>query len=105
MTTARSVCVLADDTDSDAAAAPESWIALLPSLDPTIMGWTARDWYLGPHRPALFDRNGNAGSDDLGRRPRRGRLGPAPDGEVVTRLLEDVGGEVRPTPSPNAPPR
>ena len=29
----------------------EAGAALLPSLDPTTMGWTQRDWYLGPHRP------------------------------------------------------
>lgn len=37
------------------------WCALLPSLDPTAMGWFERDWYLGPHRAQVFDRNGNAG--------------------------------------------
>ena len=36
-------------------------MSLLPALDPTIMGWKERGWYLGPHRAALFDRNGNAG--------------------------------------------
>jgi hypothetical protein len=28
---------------------PGAWVALLPSLDPTTMGWQARDWYLGGH--------------------------------------------------------
>ena len=41
--------------------APASWVALLPSLDPTTMGWKERAWYLGPHATDLFDRNGNAG--------------------------------------------
>ena len=40
---------------------PAPWVALLPSLDPTTMGWQQRAWYLGDHGPALFDRNGNAG--------------------------------------------
>jgi Winged helix DNA-binding domain len=35
--------------------------ALLPGLDATTMGWFERDWYLGDHRPQVFDRNGNAG--------------------------------------------
>ena len=35
--------------------------ALLPTLDPTTMGWKERDWYLGPHASVLFDSNGNAG--------------------------------------------
>ena len=51
--------VLPDDLDP--VPAPEPWVALLPALDPTTMGWAGRDFYLGPHRPVLFDRNGNAG--------------------------------------------
>lgn len=51
--------VLPDDLDP--VAAPESWGAVLPGLDPTVMGWQARDWYLGPHAGQLFDRTGNAG--------------------------------------------
>ena len=31
-------------------------------LDPTVMGWKQRDFYLGAHAPHLFDRNGNAGT-------------------------------------------
>jgi len=51
--------VLADDLEPVPAVEP--WVALLPALDCTVMGWAQRDWYLGPHRPALFDGNGNAG--------------------------------------------
>jgi len=47
--------------DVDAAPALVPGVALLPSLDPTAMGWTQRDWYLGPHRAPLYDRNGNIG--------------------------------------------
>jgi hypothetical protein len=40
----------------------EPWLALLPSLDPTTMGWKERSWYLDDDLAArLFDRNGNAG--------------------------------------------
>lgn len=42
---------------------PGPWAALLPVLDPSIMGWRDRDFYLGPHRPLLFDRTGNAGTN------------------------------------------
>ena len=54
-----SAFVLADDL----GPAPElpPWPNLLPSLDPTVMGWRDRDWYLGDHAGPLFDRNGNAG--------------------------------------------
>ncbi len=40
----------------------EPWAALLPVLDPTVMGWKERGFYLGPHAPHLFDTNGNAGT-------------------------------------------
>lgn len=43
-------------------ADPGPWVALLPVLDPTIMGWKGRDFYLGPHRNQLFDTRGNAGT-------------------------------------------
>src|SRR3954453_16541748 len=52
--------VLPDDVEP--VAAVEHWAALLPVLDPTVMGWKARGFYLGPHGPHLFDRNGNAGT-------------------------------------------
>ena len=51
--------VLPDDLDD--TPDPGSSVNLLPGLDPTIMGWRDRGWYLGPHRAPLFDRNGNAG--------------------------------------------
>ena len=52
--------LLPDDLDEVDPPAP--WAALLPVLEPTVMGWKQREWYLGPHGPALFDRNGNAGT-------------------------------------------
>ncbi|MEU4236165.1 winged helix DNA-binding domain-containing protein [Actinoplanes sp. NPDC026619] len=48
--------------DTDEAPDPGPWAALLPILDPTVMGWQGRDFYLGPHRDPLFDRTGNAGT-------------------------------------------
>jgi hypothetical protein len=51
--------VLPDDLDD--APEVEPFAALLPGLDVTTMGWFDRDWYLGEHRPQVFDRNGNAG--------------------------------------------
>lgn len=48
--------------DLDEVEEPGPWVALLPTLDATIMGWKGRDWYLGPHRPSLFDTAGNAGT-------------------------------------------
>ncbi len=41
----------------------EPWAALLPTLDPTTMGWRQRDFYLDPADvPFLFDSNGNGGT-------------------------------------------
>jgi len=51
--------LLPDDLDDLATA--DGWAALLPALDPTTMGWKQRDWYLGGHAEAIFDRNGNGG--------------------------------------------
>ncbi|GAA1161197.1 winged helix DNA-binding domain-containing protein [Ornithinicoccus hortensis] len=49
--------------DEAPVAAPEPWAALLPTLDPTTMGWKLRDFYLAPeHVPYLFDSNGNGGT-------------------------------------------
>jgi hypothetical protein len=47
-----------DETQVKAAG---PWVALLPSLDPTTMGWKERDWYLPPAAAQAFDRMGNAG--------------------------------------------
>ena len=33
--------------DEGPTRAPKPWVALLPGLDPTTMGWKERDWYLG----------------------------------------------------------
>ncbi|GAA3690964.1 winged helix DNA-binding domain-containing protein [Nonomuraea antimicrobica] len=83
------------DGPSDRAdAAPEPWAALLPALDPTPMGWQARDWYLLPeHRAELFDRSGNVGPTVWWDGRVVGGWAQRPDGEIVWRLLEDVGAD------------
>jgi hypothetical protein len=72
---------------------PGRWVALLPSLDPTTMGWQRRDWYLGDHGPQLFDRNGNAGPTIWVDGRVVGGWAQRRSGEVVHRFLEDVGAE------------
>lgn len=53
--------LLADDLD--VVDPVEPWAALLPTLDPTVMGWRERSFYLDPgHTAHLFDTNGNAGN-------------------------------------------
>jgi hypothetical protein len=51
--------VLPDDVHP--VSHPGSWAALLPSLDPTTMGWKEREFHLGGHVDKVFDRNGNGG--------------------------------------------
>jgi hypothetical protein len=81
--------------DEGPVEAPDEWVALLPGLDPTSMGWKDRSWYFGEHVPDLFDRNGNAGptiwwnGQVIGGWSQR-----KPDGEVVYRLLESVPSHV-----------
>lgn len=85
--------VLPDDVDE--VAAPEPWAALLPVLDPTVMGWKQRGFYLGPHGAALFDRNGNAGTTAWWDGRVVGCWVQDPDGIVEVRLLEDCSSEAR----------
>jgi hypothetical protein len=76
--------VLPDDVEP--APEPGPWAALLPVLDPTVMGWKERAFYLGDHGPQLFDSNGNAGTTAWW------------DGRVVGCWVQDEAGvvEVRP---------
>jgi hypothetical protein len=80
-----------DGLDGPRGAGPRPWVALLPTLDPTTMGWKERGWYLGPHGRVLFDRNGNAGPTVWADGRVVGGWSQRKDGEVVYRLLEDVG--------------
>ncbi|HEV7864765.1 MAG TPA: winged helix DNA-binding domain-containing protein [Acidimicrobiia bacterium] len=79
--------------DEGPVRAPGRWVALLPSLDPTTMGWQQRAWYLGGHGSALFDRNGNAGPTVWVDGRVVGGWAQRRSGEIVHRLLEDTGGE------------
>ncbi|MEV6467695.1 winged helix DNA-binding domain-containing protein [Kitasatospora sp. NPDC051702] len=80
--------------DTGPVAEPEPWAALLPALDPTVMGWRGRDWYLRLEDvPALFDRAGNAGPTVWWCGRVVGGWAQRPDGEVVWRLFEDVGAQ------------
>jgi hypothetical protein len=79
--------------DLEPVPAPMPWAALLPALDATPMGWQSRDWFLGPHAPALFDSNGNIGPTVWWDGRIVGGWAQRPDGEIVWRLLEDVGAQ------------
>lgn len=75
---------------------PDSWVALLPSLDPTVMGWKERSWYLSEEAiRELFDRNGNAGATVWADGRVVGGWAQGPDGTIRIELLEPVGSALR----------
>ncbi|MFS0899829.1 winged helix DNA-binding domain-containing protein [Mycolicibacterium litorale] len=80
---------LPDDLEPEPDVEP--WAALLPGLDLTTMGWFDREWYLGPHRAQVFDRNGNGGPTAWWNGRIVGAWGQDGDGRLALRLLEDVG--------------
>ena len=73
--------VMADDLNP--IPSPPPWAALLPGLDPTVMGWRERHWYLGERWDGLFDRNGNARPTVWWCGRVVGCWGQQPDGRVV----------------------
>jgi hypothetical protein len=85
--------VLPDDFERVSGSDP--WVALLPGLDPTVMGWKERGWYLGDHASRLFDRAGNAGPTVWANGRIVGGWTHTADGEVVIELLERVDARTR----------
>ena len=85
--------VLPGDLRTEAAMDP--WVAFLPGLDPTTMGWKERSWYLGDHDQLLFDRAGNAGPTVWANGRIVGGWTQARDGEILVRLLERVDARTR----------
>ena len=77
--------VLADDLER--ADDVDPWVALLPGLDPTAMGWKERGWYLGDHASDLFDSNGNAGPTVWANGRVVGAWAQTEAGEVVVELF------------------
>ncbi len=85
--------VLADDLEPELPVNPQA--VLLPALDPPVMGWAERDWYLGPHRERLFDRNGNAGPTVWWDGRVVGGWAVRPDATVVVQVLDRLGRDAR----------
>lgn len=83
--------LLADDIDPVAPVAP--WAALLPTLDPTTMGWIERDWYLGAYKNLVFDSTGNGGPTIWWEGRIVGGWRQTDAGEVELQMLEDVGSD------------
>lgn len=82
--------LLPDDLDD--VSEPEPWAALLPVLDPTVMGWKQRGFYLAEDDAShLFDRNGNAGTTAWWAGQVVGCWVQDDDGVVSVVLRHDVG--------------
>ena len=71
---------------------PEPWVALLPALDPTAMGWTDRTFYGGDDK-ALYDRSGNIAPTIWADGRIVGCWVQREDGEIAVRLRVDAGRE------------
>jgi hypothetical protein len=86
--------LMPDDLEPSESSEPvEPWVALLPPLDPTTMGYIEREWYLGPYKAQLFDTTGNAGPTLWWEGRIVGGWRQSDTGEVVLQLLEDIGSE------------
>lgn len=83
--------MLPDDDLDDPAVAPAA--TLLPALDPTPMGWKARQWLLGIDRHHLFDRAGNIGPTLWWDGEVIGSWAVTPAGDLRTAVLADRGAE------------
>ncbi|MEH3129103.1 MAG: winged helix DNA-binding domain-containing protein [Mycolicibacterium neoaurum] len=74
---------------------PEPWVALLPGLDVTTMGWTGRDWYLHDLGAQVFDTRGNAGPTAWVDGRVVGGWRQNQDATVEIRVIADVGRDAR----------
>ncbi len=84
--------------DLEPVEAPEPWVALLPGLDPTAMGWKERSWCFGPHTALggpLWDRNGNVGPTVWVNGRVVGAWAQRREGTVVHELVEPVSTRIR----------
>jgi hypothetical protein len=84
---------LTDDLDRAGDAGP--WVALLPGLDPTVMGWKDRGWYVGDRGTDLFDRNGNAGPTVWANDRVVGAWAQTEAGEIVVELFARLDAATR----------
>lgn len=67
---------------------PEPWVALLPGLDPTAMGWKDRRWYLADEvADRVVDRTGNLGPTVWADGRIVGGWAQRADGTIATELL------------------
>jgi hypothetical protein len=72
-----------------------SWVALLPALDPTTMGWKQRAWYLDPACADAFDSAGNAGPTIWADGRIVGVWAQTPAGDFLSHYFLDVPARTR----------
>ena len=80
-------CLAPGDHDQPPA---EPWVAVLPALDPTTMGWKQRDWYLPAAAAETFDSTGNGGPTLWVDGRIVGVWAQTRDGEIHTHYFERV---------------
>jgi hypothetical protein len=79
------------ESDIEDVEEPEPWLALLPGLDPTPMGWKERDWYLDEATAArVVERNGNIGPTIWADGEIVGGWVQRPDGTIATELNRPI---------------
>jgi hypothetical protein len=76
--------------DDEPVSAAEPWVAVLPGLDPTTMGWKQRDWYLPAAAVDAFDSVGNGGPTLWVDGRIVGAWAQTRDGEIHTHYFERV---------------
>ena len=76
--------------DDPPAPEPEPWVAMLPALDPTTMGWKQRGWYLPDVAVEAFDSVGNGGPTLWVDGRIVGAWAQTPDGVIHTHYFEKV---------------
>lgn len=81
---------LADDLDDAPLPTDAAAVALVPGLDPALMGWKERDWIVGAHGAALFDTTGNSGPMVLVNGAAVGPWTQRAGGAVVWQPLESI---------------
>ncbi|MGH2910533.1 MAG: winged helix DNA-binding domain-containing protein [Solirubrobacteraceae bacterium] len=87
---------LADaDAELEHAAPREPVATLLPTLDPTPMGWKDRDWFLGIDPAQVFDRAGNIGPTLWWNGEIIGSWATTPDGDLRWTIAADRGADAR----------
>ena len=76
--------------DDEPPPAVEPWVAVLPGLDPTTMGWKQREWYLPAAAAEAFDNVGNGGPTLWVDGRIVGAWAQTRDGKIHTHYFEQV---------------